>query len=46
MKQNKLIMKSFLAWRRNFIINNPNISTTLAFVKGVVFTIIFYEFFK
>jgi hypothetical protein len=37
-------MKNFLKWRHNFMVNNPNTSGTIAFIKGVIVTIIIYEY--
>lgn len=39
-------MKNFFKWRLDWIKKNPVLSTRIAFIKGVVFTIIFYEFIK
>ena len=37
-------MKSFFEWRLNWIKKNPVLAARIAFVKGLVFTILFYEF--
>jgi hypothetical protein len=37
-------MKNFWEWRNNFMVNNPNTSGVMAFIKGVILTIIIYEY--
>ena len=38
-------MKKFWEWRHNFMVNNPTTSGIMAFIKGVILTIIIYEYF-
>ena len=38
-------MKNFWIWRRNFMVNNPNTSLVIAFLKGITVTILIYEYF-
>jgi len=37
-------MKNFWKWRQNFMVNNPNTSGIIAFIKGVIVTVIIYEY--
>jgi len=37
-------MKKFWQWRNNFIKKNTMLSVYIAFFKGVVFTVLIYEF--
>ena len=37
-------MKNFWKWRHNFMVNNPNTSVIIAFIKGVIVTVIIYEY--
>jgi len=38
-------MKFFWMWRRDFMVNNPNNSSIIAFLKGIIVTILSYEYF-
>lgn len=37
-------MKKFFEMRKNWMKKNPILAARIAFVKGVLFTILFYEF--
>jgi hypothetical protein len=37
-------MKKFWLWRRDFMVNNPNTSAIIAFLKGIIVTILIYEY--
>ena len=37
-------MKKFLEMRKNWMKKNPILTARIAFVKGALFTILFYEF--
>ena len=39
-------MKAYLEWRRNFMVSNPNLSGFIAFLKGVILTIVYYKYFR
>ena len=37
-------MKNFWKWRHNFMVNNPILVSYIAFAKGILLTILVYEF--
>jgi len=37
-------MKNFWKWRHNFMVNNPILSSYIAFAKGILLTVLIYEF--
>jgi hypothetical protein len=37
-------MKKFFKWRLKWINTNPLLAAYIAFFKGVIFTVLFYEF--
>jgi hypothetical protein len=37
-------MRNFLKWKNDFIINNPKTAAWIGFAKGIVYTVIVYEF--
>jgi len=37
-------MKGFLKWRHDFMVNNPNTSGVIGFIKGVIVAVIIYEY--
>jgi hypothetical protein len=37
-------MKKLWKWRHNFMVNNPILTSYIAFVKGILLTVLFYEF--
>ena len=37
-------MRNFLKWRNDFIIHNPKTTAWIGFAKGVIMTVIVYEF--
>jgi len=38
-------MRNFLKWRNDFTINHPKTTAWIAFAKGIIMTVIVYEFF-
>ena len=38
------VMKILWKWRHDFMINNPILTSYIAFAKGIILTVLFYEF--
>ena len=37
-------MKKLWKWRHNFMVNNPILASYIAFAKGILITVLIYEF--